>query len=356
MGIPSTLILALLIGLNGRWYAAQSTPVDMDRVTLSFADDVSIEDETTIRQGAQFAMDYLTDVMGPFRSGFKINSVYVPDGYLLNYGQTFEISINTWDMRGYSNLYLLRGMVHESFHTWQGQNAGMSVGGGDRMGPQWIVEGSAEFVAYGAIVEAGFIQKDEMHELFVTRAISGDALPELSTMYTYKDMTFNCCPYDLAALAMEMLAETAGIQAIGNYFENLRGTSDWQQAFEDAFGLSVESFYFMFENARPELLVPAGIDVNWLGTTPPFNHDTSSIELELVHTAFAASTQQLLTGSTTPGTHCEVVLNGTEDTIEMPTYADRYGNIFWLWSRELNVESATVHCGSGDAVDVGLDT
>ena len=60
----------------------------------------------------------------------------------------------------------------------------------------------------------------------------------------------------LSSIAGELLAERAGDAALFDYFRQLPSSTSWREAFEAAFGMSVENFEEEFESYRAEVAPP----------------------------------------------------------------------------------------------------
>ena len=115
-------------------------------------------------------------------------------------------------------------------------------------GPAWLSEGVTEFQTIRSFAKGGLYQYDRRRELFRQRASAVDApLPDLET---YGALLPVQAGYDLSTMAAELLASRAGEESVITYWQLLRPGTTWQEAFETAFGMTVEEFYPLFADHR----------------------------------------------------------------------------------------------------------
>ena len=127
-------------------------------------------------------------------------------------------------------------LAHEYFHVlqWVLSDDTASVA------PQWLVEGSATYEArlYGGLWEL-------IHPRSIARAANHEG--GLQDLESYERFTESLYGYSVGALANEWLAEHAGAKSQLRYWELLRRSSTWEDAFASAFGISPEDFYDAFD-------------------------------------------------------------------------------------------------------------
>ena len=124
--------------------------------------------------------------------------------------------------------------------------------GYSRRGPQWLLLGTREYV--NALYRAE--TSDETYEQLRTARLAParrTTLP-LSSMATRDGRDAAGLPETTALgfLATESLAERAGDEAILEYFRLLPSSTGWRDAFEGAFGVTIEDFHAAFEASRSE--------------------------------------------------------------------------------------------------------
>ena len=153
---------------------------------------------------------------------------------------------------------LMKMTAHEVFHAFQYGLSELSVGGGvgqvPKAGPRWLSEGTAEYFAYKAMDEGGVADyKSERNSIdpwgFVRHAEYVDKpLNEMETWTGFSgargDSTY------LAIMATELLVFYSGENSILKYYASLRRGTTWQQAFEEAFGMTPNRFYRLFDDHR----------------------------------------------------------------------------------------------------------
>ncbi len=137
-------------------------------------------------------------------------------------------------------------LAHEYFHVLQLALAP------DPKGPYWLSEGSAEY----AMALFGDRRKVLEYEAFRNLA----RLRNASWTGTLEDAAGDTSfppgheHYFLGFLAVELLVELAGEDALLEYFRLLPAHVDWREAFEAAFGRTADEFYAEFEPHRAEAI------------------------------------------------------------------------------------------------------
>lgn len=164
---------------------------------------------------------------------------------------------NLSNFRGDDYLWL-KTFVHEVHHILQAQthrDYTADYAPTDtvrRTGPTWLIEGLAEYVAYFVVSEL---------ELTYMRATTADwevwakrvayPLREFETIDGERDIV-NL--YHLYAVAVDELLKlnNNSLKSAISYYRILEQKAPWREAFQKAFGLSVEDFYAYFERQRPK--------------------------------------------------------------------------------------------------------
>lgn len=148
----------------------------------------------------------------------------------------------------------LRGLItHEISHEIQRQMAGytsLAITNNERlverMGPRWLVEGSAIALELNALLP--YVDVNEHIAMFRGERdnYSGKKLAKLNFQSATSKRHFG----DYAALAGQMLANRKEGHAGYFTYWKLLARVDWQEAFTEAFGLTPEAFYDEFSQ-RP---------------------------------------------------------------------------------------------------------
>ena len=116
----------------------------------------------------------------------------------------------------------------------------------DEVVPEWLLEGSAEYMAARASddLRFGSYSVDRRFEILAASRI----FAPLRSLRTIRHPS--AATYGLAFAAAELLAKRSGDDAITKFFDEAGRTSDIEGAFEEAFGMSIERFYKAFERHR----------------------------------------------------------------------------------------------------------
>jgi hypothetical protein len=136
-------------------------------------------------------------------------------------------------------------LSHEIFHVAQSLLEGLSKWNTayDARGAVWLLEGSAEYFGYNAMIDAGALSADAVEGEEQSEAANANG--SLSTYAGYDAYTKPSL-YSLGYLAVEKLVQLHGAKAVIDYWRDLATTATWQDAFAKAFGEPVDQFYAEF--------------------------------------------------------------------------------------------------------------
>lgn len=174
--------------------------------------------------------------------GQDLSGLNTPGIIVLCFGSNFD-----WN-QSYTSL---RGLItHEISHEIQRQMAGytsLAITNNkhlvERMGPRWLVEGSAIALELKALLP--YVDVNEHIAMFGAERddYSGERLAKLAFQSATSKRYFG----DYAALAGQMLANSK--EGYAGYFTywKLLARMDWQEAFTEAFGLTPDAFYSEFD-------------------------------------------------------------------------------------------------------------
>ncbi|MYE31907.1 MAG: hypothetical protein F4X80_04475 [Chloroflexi bacterium] len=128
-------------------------------------------------------------------------------------------------------------------------DAGRESGSRSR-GPTWLILGSYAYAADLYKVDAGLYGLDRLRSNNITRA--------KRTQWPLKDAFArdSSTARGLAILAVDWLVERAGERAIFDYYRRLPDSATWKEAFEAAFGITIDNFYEQFEAYRARVAPP----------------------------------------------------------------------------------------------------
>lgn len=180
--------------------------------------------------------------------GQDLSGLNTPGIIVLCFGPDFNWDQSYMDLRGL--------ITHEISHEIQRQMAGytsLAITNDEhlveRMGPRWLVEGSAIAMEFKALLP--YVDVDEHIKMLLEESenYSGNKLAALTFQTATSEPYFG----DYAALSGQMLANRKDGHAGYFTYWKLLARMDWQEAFTEAFGLTPEAFYEEFDNisARP---------------------------------------------------------------------------------------------------------
>ena len=115
-------------------------------------------------------------------------------------------------------------------------------------GPAWLQEGGAEFQTHRALTKGAVYFYDERRRRSSETASAVDT--PLSDLETYKAVRATPGSYQLGEMAVELLADRAGEEAVIAYWPLLGPETSWQEAFATTFGMTIDEFYAVFEEHR----------------------------------------------------------------------------------------------------------
>ena len=116
------------------------------------------------------------------------------------------------------------------------------------IGPAWLQEGVANFHGMSAVARAGVRSYELRRQDYVKQARRVDVT--LKETETYNGLRGGPGRYDMAALAAEFLAAESSEAALIEFWTLIGPGTTWQQAFETAFGMTIDEFYPLFERRR----------------------------------------------------------------------------------------------------------
>ncbi len=157
--------------------------------------------------------------------------------------------------------------AHEYFHNVQsalmgspGQvnNAHPGAPSG-QLFPIWFVEGTADFVGYATVAQISEVKYSSFRDAMMSRPTQAD--PNLNALvdYTYRVGDGNgsvIYPYNVGRMAAEYLVASKGFDSILRVFQDFKDTKNFNQSFQNVYGMSVADFYMKFEAIRTKIGLP----------------------------------------------------------------------------------------------------
>ncbi len=144
------------------------------------------------------------------------------------------------------------GLAHEYFHMLQYERAYGRLEGCcdgrntvEKVGPQWLVEGAAEYVAFKILGDSGRMNFAREIDWHTQKAAEVDV--PLSKMQTREGYYAEPLASSAGMIAAHMLAETSGFPALAEFYNHMGAGQSWDTAFETAFGMTPEAFYESYE-------------------------------------------------------------------------------------------------------------
>ena len=148
----------------------------------------------------------------------------------------------------------LKIAAHEAFHLLQYEVVGerpLSASGLDQIpsaGPWWLAEGTAEYFAYLAVAEDGAARFTDLRAQWVRSTKASSAT--LRALATLRGQRENPAPYDIYALATELLLSSRDPKLVFTYYEAIARGVPWPDAFSATFGRTFDAFVDEFEAFR----------------------------------------------------------------------------------------------------------
>ena len=325
------LLIAMLLVISLLQATALSGAAGDDgAITYRIDERVTAEDEAYIREGIRLAQAYLLETLDATVDGPVIVNVQATaapaslgeiaeasDGYIAYFTRSAG-----WYR--YSPAYRLDVVVHEFVHVYQTDELGRHQNGA----PAWMMEGTAEFLASDALASRGLIDAGDA-DLYRYWTIADAPLDELAdyeqqTMFRQADARV----YGLAYLGMDWLARESGVAAIGAFFELVGNGVDWDDAFEEAFGLTPRAFYRAFERERDDFLQPAEPPDAYAEIEPV--DSASPVRITSLPEAIAPGAQLVVLARAEPHARCIAYLWGDTLDLAHETTSDAGADLFWL--------------------------
>jgi hypothetical protein len=216
-------------------------------VDYAFADAIPAGERDSVKAGIDIALAYFSGLGTPLQQSVTVQ-VRGDAGdcpYTATASQHMILVCGASDVwRGSSQLQRSKILVHELYHVVQFDL------GSARVAPWWIIEGSAEYVAYSAVIDHGLISRDAAN---IQLGLSGRR-PALDMIHStlrelepeaewFAAINAQEPTYALAYAAIELLVTRNSLSALRSFFSNLVPGADWRILFLNSFGVSVDALY-----------------------------------------------------------------------------------------------------------------
>jgi hypothetical protein len=167
-----------------------------------------------------------------------------------------------WGANGWSQTSQTQKIIaHEIFHTFQYQMDGIISDGSvpfdqvRKAGPVWLLEGAAEMVGYRVLgdrhLEFATYSASLANEKFKAKPVTNP----LDQLQTVNQSNTAGAPYALYMVAADHLVSLApdGIKSLVTYYRSLGSGTAWPDAFQQAFGMTVDAYYANFATYKSHL-------------------------------------------------------------------------------------------------------
>ncbi len=138
-------------------------------------------------------------------------------------------------------------LAHEYFHMLQYERAVGSLDGccsGNNtlklLGPQWLVEGAAEYVAFRLLGDSGKLNLKREIDWHTQKA--AEVSSSLEQMQTREGYYAEPRASSAGMIAAHLLAESSGLPSLAKFYDEIGSGKPWEAAFEAAFGMTPEAF------------------------------------------------------------------------------------------------------------------
>ena len=281
MGLVTKLIVAATICVSS------ANILLADKLLLDGS--VSTSQRAAIEEGMSLGNKHLSSIMGFRPAEIKVvagtDARFLTDNYLIARGlpnryrkskmQEFSscepaaegayraifLCLNSGDYtrcahdKGGTRGNIIATVVHELMHVYQYELAGqagknccsnmvdMSV-----MGPQWLVEGTAEYVKFEVLGKLGFHNFRRQMKWFRKQArSSGLSLAAIETRGGYYSAENRNDSSNLAPVGAEYVIKNYGYSALVKFWGEIGKRRSVDRAFKEAFGRTRKQFYQEFE-------------------------------------------------------------------------------------------------------------
>ncbi len=198
------------------------------------------------------------------------------------------------------------------------------LSGLNRRGPYWLASPTSRYLEYAYQLEVGRDEAQDAWNLHLTRTTYNTR--SLSSMETYEGFRANYWQsMGVGFLALDLLARRAGDAALFEYYRRLPGARSWEDAFEGAFGMTVDDFYEAFETHVARIAPPfPHIADGRIAPVLVFVGDVPAETRSAVRAEFDA-VQRLFRGRLGAGTADYTLYVGADWAVLMDTYVRALG-------------------------------
>lgn len=214
-----------------------------ESIAFNVDGDVGEPDFHAIALGVELAEDYLARAGG----GAVARTVFVritntnecPNGVSARgYVICANVDSNGW--RGLDFGERIKVASHEYYHVLQHELGCYDV-------PQWLFEGSAEYVAFRVMTDAGFVEPQDATLASIERVLDVFGSPPVLINDTSRRPA-GLDEYAYWALAVDQLTLVPGITSLRNFCADVGAGTGWEDAFLASFGQTPSEFVSAFRD------------------------------------------------------------------------------------------------------------
>lgn len=241
----------------------EATPTPNPTITYNFEPGVSSADQNAITRSIDNAKAYMQATFGLSNTdSIFVNTKNQNPGYIAESNASHNISIYTQNPEWTSASLTTHTIIpaQEYIHIVL-QYELSNTKFGPPPGPIWLTEGSANFLRnkaadWGKIASYSNLRACDIWVFY----FSNPPMPSLQSMEDQGGwFSAPGGSIHLAALAVEQLVSARGINSLRDYYKMLGDpNTNWQTAFQTAFGISPTNFYSQFEQWRKNVPHPTG--------------------------------------------------------------------------------------------------
>ena len=357
--VPIALLLTLLSIFSP--LAAAVAAVD---ISFSVGDSVSSQDEGDVREAIRFAQDYLkanfaSDPSQSLVVNIRNSSHPTNPGVVAFAGGEYLVvysgSIGWTDSSPFGRLQVV---VHEYVHVYQHDLIGLD----DETSPAWLIEGTAEYLSFDAVVASGLVRARAVTDYQAWAVADGGHGIDLASVESLRAFQRAEGPvYPLSYLAIQFLVEDGRTADLDRYFREIANGADWRPAFAEVFGRDVDAFYKEFADWLRALIAPRSMPKVFRPIE--VSDEPADVTIEEIADAVAVGEQTLVVAETDAATRCRLRLRSGNQpaVVSRWSVADATGLIFWLMTIPDDVPAgpATVTVSCGDTrdtatIDIGM--
>ena len=237
-------------------------------ITFTFDPATSASDQQLIQQAAQFARDFMLATFGrTLQKAATITTSTTAAGCTNGGGSAFtgsqnlNICIANFGWTVHDTINRQKIVIHEMFHLLQFELHWLG-GAPTTTGPQWLIEGAAEYVGWLGIANQNLLAFATARGCMVKQVADfaqqqPPGLPNLSQLESGQQFSMPGPVYPLAMIGVDQLVTASGVNSLLNYGTALASGTAYASAFQTAFTTPLATFYNQFPAYKAGLTVPA---------------------------------------------------------------------------------------------------